>query len=275
MIDPVLLRSFLLIADGNSFSETSRRLSLRQSTVSDQVRKLEASLKCQLFTRDTQSVALTAEGEALIPFARDILEALGRAGRHFSGDAVRGRLRVGLSAEVGASRLMPVLRDFAASGVGTELAVTVAPAASLHAALAVGDLDLAIGERWPGESGGEPLWREELAFVGPAQGSPLPSPLSLVLPPAPSLTRTLALAALERVGRAWRLSCTSHARDGAQAAVAAGLGIGVMPDEPLPPGLAWIEGELPTPEPFDVVAHRHRGSAADLLATIRARLCDD
>ena len=281
MIDPLLLRTFLLIAEGHSFSEASRRLSLRQSTVSDHVRKLEASLGRQLFTRDTHSVALTAGGEALIPFAREILEAHERARRHFAGESSRGRLRLGLSAEIGAARLMPVLRDFAASHAGIELEIAVAPAAALQAAFANDDLDLAIGERWPGEGGGEPLWREELAFVqrqaDDALPPVLPPVLPLVLPPAPSLTRTLALAALERAGHPWRIACTSHARDGAQAAVAAGIGIGVMPDGPLPPGLAFVEGELPVPEPLDVVVRRHRGASgtAELLALIRARLCDE
>ena len=44
MLDPVLLKTFLVIAEGNSFSETSRKLAMRQSTVSDHVRRLEQHL---------------------------------------------------------------------------------------------------------------------------------------------------------------------------------------------------------------------------------------
>lgn len=277
MINPVLLRSFLLIAEGNSFSEAGRRLSLRQSTVSEQVRKLELSLGCQLFSRDTQSVTLTAKGEALVPHARTILEAQARARAHLEGGALRGALRLGLSTEIAATKLMPVLRDFAASREGIALEITMAPAAMLLAGFGAGGLDAVVAERWPGEGGGEPLWRDELAFVGAADAPERGSPLPLVLPAAPSLARTLALAALDRAGLPWRIACTAHGRDGARAAVAAGLGVGAWPDEPLPPGLAFIEGELPLIEPLDVVAHRDRGSAgaAELLAAVRAGLCDD
>lgn len=63
MLDPLLLRTFLVIAEGHSFSETSRKLAMRQSTVSDHVKRLEQGLGRQLFVRDTHSVALTREGE--------------------------------------------------------------------------------------------------------------------------------------------------------------------------------------------------------------------
>ncbi len=53
MLDPLLLKTFLVIAEGHSFSETSRMLAMRQSTVSDHVRRLEQHLGRQLFLRDT------------------------------------------------------------------------------------------------------------------------------------------------------------------------------------------------------------------------------
>ena len=41
MLDPVLLESFLAVAQARSFSEAGRRLNLRQSTISQHIRKLE------------------------------------------------------------------------------------------------------------------------------------------------------------------------------------------------------------------------------------------
>ena len=79
MLDPVLLKTFLVISEGRSFSETGRLLAMRQSTVSDHVRRLEQHLGRTLFARDSHSVSLTADGEALIGYARQILETAGRA----------------------------------------------------------------------------------------------------------------------------------------------------------------------------------------------------
>ena len=41
MLDPVLLQTFLAIAQTRSFTRTAERLGLRQSTVSQHIRKLE------------------------------------------------------------------------------------------------------------------------------------------------------------------------------------------------------------------------------------------
>ena len=51
----------------------------------------------RLFVRDTHSVTPTADGEAMIEFARGILAANERAERYFAGSQLRGRLRFGAS----------------------------------------------------------------------------------------------------------------------------------------------------------------------------------
>ena len=78
MLDPVLLESFLAVAQARSFSEAGRRLGLRQSTISQHIRKLEQAAGRRLFVRDTHSVAATADGEAMEGFA--VLRACELAG---------------------------------------------------------------------------------------------------------------------------------------------------------------------------------------------------
>jgi DNA-binding transcriptional LysR family regulator len=95
MLDPVLLQTFLAIAQTRSFTRAAERLGLRQSTVSQHIRKLEDEAGRRLFVRDTHSVAMTADGEAMIEFARSILAANERAERYFAGSELRGRLRFG------------------------------------------------------------------------------------------------------------------------------------------------------------------------------------
>ncbi len=73
MYDPSQLRTFLAVAQTLSFTQAARRLGLRQSTVSQHVRRLEDAVGRQLFSRDTHSVELTEDGEAMLGFARGIL----------------------------------------------------------------------------------------------------------------------------------------------------------------------------------------------------------
>ena len=63
------LLTFLTIAETLSFRSTARALVVAPAVVSERVRQLEATLGATLFRRTTRSVALTAQGQALIPFA--------------------------------------------------------------------------------------------------------------------------------------------------------------------------------------------------------------
>ena len=84
-------------------------------------------------------------------------------------------------------------------------------------------------------------WTEDLIWAGRPGFVPDPAkPLPLVLYPPPSMTRTLALDALETVGRSWRVVCTSGSLMGLRAAVEAGLGIAPHSAKVMPPGLAAI-----------------------------------
>ena len=65
MYEPELLRTFLAVAHALSFTRAAAALGLRQSTVSQHVRRLEEAVGRELFVRDTRKVVLTADGEAL------------------------------------------------------------------------------------------------------------------------------------------------------------------------------------------------------------------
>src|SRR4051812_37067782 len=100
MLDQSWLKSFAAVAQTLSFTSEGRRLNVRQSTVSEHVRKLEAACGVRLFIRDTHSVRLTTDGEAMIGFARSILEANDRALRHFGREELSGAVRLGVTEDV-------------------------------------------------------------------------------------------------------------------------------------------------------------------------------
>ncbi|CAM5663064.1 LysR substrate-binding domain-containing protein [Streptomyces hirsutus] len=61
------------------------------------MRRLEDATGRQLFTRDTHSVELTEDGEAMLGFARRILDVHEQAAQFFTRTRLRGRLRFGAS----------------------------------------------------------------------------------------------------------------------------------------------------------------------------------
>src|SRR6202167_1959416 len=147
MLDPVLLQTSLAVAQTRSFTRTAERLGLRQSTVSQHIRKLEQEAGRRLFVRDTHSVSMTADGDAMVEFARGILAANERAQRYFADSQLRGRLRFGASEDFVASRLSEVLREFVRTHPLVEFELTVGLSGELTEKLARGEIDLVCGKR--------------------------------------------------------------------------------------------------------------------------------
>lgn len=276
MLDPVQLKTFLVIARGHSFSEASRRLKLRQSTVSDHVRKLEKTLGHQLFIRDTHSVAMTVEGEALVEFARNILDTGERARNYFARSKMRGRVRFGASEDLVVSWLPEILQNFVDKHPLVDLEFTVALSGVLSEQFEAGELDVVLCKRRTGEERGDLVWRDELVWVDAGKVQPAASEqISLVVYPPPSITRTMALAALEKAGMSWRIACTSGSLNGLTAAVRAGLGIMVHARRLMPPGVGETAMQLPPLGPLEFVLLRtrraSRGPADELCAMILAK----
>ncbi|MEV0370679.1 LysR family transcriptional regulator [Streptomyces sp. NPDC050636] len=74
-IDPRLLRAFTAVADELHFTRAAARLYVAQQALSRDIRRLERELGADLFVRTTRQVALTADGERLLPYTRRVLAA--------------------------------------------------------------------------------------------------------------------------------------------------------------------------------------------------------
>lgn len=97
------LRTFLRVAQTGSFTAAAADLGLTQPAVSRQVSALEARLGVRLFHRTTTALALTAEGEHLIPLALRVIEAVEALGESAGAEreALAGRVRLALPAPLG------------------------------------------------------------------------------------------------------------------------------------------------------------------------------
>jgi DNA-binding transcriptional LysR family regulator len=278
-LDPILLRTFLVIAQGHSFSEASRKLAMRQSTVSDHIRRLEHHLGRQVFARDTHSVALTKDGEALVGYARQILDTCERAERYFAGTRLRGRLRFGATEDLVASFLPDILEEFTRQHPEIDLELTVALSTRLVTRFEAGELDLVFCKRWPGETRGELVWRDEIVWVGRADSREKMSNaeeviLPLILYPPPSITRSIIIAALTEAEMAWRVACTSDTLTGLTTAVSAGLGLMVLARRLVPANLVILDDRpsLPSPGQLDFVLLRGAPSSQTPIAEMAAAI---
>ncbi|WP_216896445.1 LysR substrate-binding domain-containing protein [Nocardia alni] len=271
MFDPDLLRTFLAVERTGGFTAAGRILGLRQSTVSGHIARLEQAAGRELLRRDTRNLALTADGAAMVGFARTILDAQTQAERFFSDSRLTGLIRLGASDDVMGRELPDVLLEFQRSHPGVDLELTVGLSENLKTRMAAGELDLVVGKRRPGERHGELLWRDRLVWAGRQGAAGFTDPVPLVTYPPPSMTREAALEALRVQGRSWRIACVSDSQLGLRAAVLAGLGVIVHAESLLPAGLFAVADEsLPELGDLEFVLVRRRSK----LSEPERALCD-
>src|SRR5260370_29600279 len=68
------LKSIVAIAEEGTITAAATRLPLAQSALSRQINDLEDALHIQIFERDRGGMNLTAAGESLLRFARELLQ---------------------------------------------------------------------------------------------------------------------------------------------------------------------------------------------------------
>lgn len=180
-------RAFLAAAECGSITRAAEELYVSQPALSQTIRQLEAALHCALFRRTPKGVILTAEGRALLPFAREGIARLKRG---------EGRVRALTSLEdgeitVGASDmtleffLLPRLEEFHRLHPGVRVTITNGPTPETLRRLDVGSIDFGVVSEPADFPGAIPLREIEDIFVArpdDAAAEPL-SPAALAARP--------------------------------------------------------------------------------------------
>ncbi len=249
LLDPRQLQAFVIVSETASFTRAAQRLGISQSTVSQRVRLLERTVERELLERDTQTVTMTPDGEAMRRFAVALLELNQDAVMRFSDSVPRRRIRFGASDDFTQSRLPDVLRRFRKVHPHIDIELTIALSSVLERQLNAREIDLILIKREPGDGHGTLVGVDDLRWFA-AEGFELDEgqPLPLILLPEPSLTRELTLRAMKDQNRSYRAACTANGFSGLFAAALAGLGLlpHALPLTPL--GLVDVTERFDLPE---------------------------
>jgi DNA-binding transcriptional LysR family regulator len=232
MLDLDLLRSFVSVVDAGGFTRAGERVHRTQSTVSQQIRRLEESIGRPLLHRNGKRATPTEEGERLLSYARRIL-ALAEEARDVVGRPTsEGVVRLGIPEDFAAYRLAEMLSEFARDRPALRLDVRSDLSVKLGSDLERGELDIALFKREAGGRGAIATWPERLQWVTSRSHSidRRRAPMPLAVFPQGCLYRNRAIHTLEAAGRAWHIAYTSPNLAGIQAAVSAGLGVSILPD---------------------------------------------
>jgi DNA-binding transcriptional LysR family regulator len=230
LFDLDLLRTLVAVADCGSFTAASARLHSTQSTVSQKIRRLEEMSGHRLLERASRDVRATDAGEALLALARRMLELNDETLDVLAGAAVAMTVRLGVPDDFAAGRTVALLAAFGRRHPQVKLEVTTGLSRDLGGGYGRGGLDLVVLKQKRHSREAVARWPETLRWIDSA-GHPAfdTEPLPLVTFPLRGLYRDEVIRVAEGLGRSWRISFTSSSLSGIQAAVAAGLGISLLP----------------------------------------------
>jgi DNA-binding transcriptional LysR family regulator len=230
MLDLELLRSFVSVVDAGGFTRAGERVHRTQSTVSQQIKRLEDDIGQPLLNRNGKDVTPTEAGERLLSYARRLLALAEEARDVLTRPGNEGAVRLGVPEDFAAYRLAKLLAAFSRSHPTLRLDVRADQSTYLKRDLERGDLDLALFKRDAGEKGGIAVWPERVHWIT-SKSHPVDSKtgsVPLIGYPAGCLYRSRAIHALESAGRTWHMAYTSSSLAGIQAAVGAGMGLSIL-----------------------------------------------
>jgi DNA-binding transcriptional LysR family regulator len=272
--DIAFLRSFVAVAEAGTLRRAGEQRARSTAAISQQMRALEGLAGVSLFERAGGKVLLSAQGRALLPYARELIR-LNDEAMHALQRPGAGTVRFGMPQDFAASALAEALAGLARTHPQVLVEAHVERNSRVAAMFSEGALDLALLIGRAGAAGGEAvaqvpgMWlaREDFRIT---PGTPLP----LLLLEPPCLFREFALEALARAGIAYRVAFTSPSVSGLWAALRAGVGVTARMPIGLPQQVgSWGAPGLPPPPPVRLSLHRRgegHAMAVDALFAIVA-----
>jgi molybdate transport repressor ModE-like protein len=278
------LRTLAAVIDAGSLTAAAPRVFLSQSSVSEQIRKLEERAGQSLLTRSKAGVTPTEAGTRLLAYARRILALSDEAFRDLHGETLQGELRVAVTDYFRPGDLTRLLGRLGESYPQVRLNVSILKSDALRAAYAHGDFDVGLAMNIAGaspssEQGAKApvIRRESLAWLG-ATGLRLTrgEPVRLLALPDTCSLHQFTVALLRRRRVPYVLAPVASGVAGLQSALAAGLGVACLNESAMSDGVTRVSaphGLPPLPRVAFQLLPGRRGETAfvtrarEMLAT--------
>lgn len=278
--DAEALRTFVTGIELGSFVLAAERLGRSTSAISAQLKKLEQQAGTALVQKSGRHLALTAQGEILLGYARRLLTLNDEACAAMTASAISGEIRLGLQEDFGEALLPAILGQFSRTYPNVQISATVTRNGPLLAAIRQNELDLALS--WQGEETtpfNQPLGNLPLKWISSpefdltsyfVEGTPVPL---LVFDP-PCIMRSLAIAALDRAGIPWRIAFTSPSLSGIWAAASAGLGVTLRTEIGMPKKLHTLStADLPEMGNLGIALHQSNSHLSEATGYLHKTIC--
>ena len=277
MLDPRLLRSFAAIVDTGSFTLAAQRLAMTQSTISQQLARLEEGLDVVLVDRAARPIKATPAGERLLGYARRILALQEEAQAALGDPAGTAPIRIGVPEDIVSSEMAGVFHDFTRRHREVHLDVTAGLSRDLTRSYRAGEFDILIAKEPAAAPDCRATFPEALAWFESAHAPQAwPNPVPLVAFPPGGLYREAMFERIEGERLRWYIAFTGSSLHNVLVAVEAGLGLSLLPKAAAAGYRVRQYGGFPEEAAIavSIYAWENAGLVAELVEGIRAVLAD-
>jgi DNA-binding transcriptional LysR family regulator len=246
-LDMTALRSFVAVADCGGVTRAAGFLNLTQSAVSMQLKRLEESLDLKLLDRSARTIALTANGEQLLSYARRMLDLNDEVFGRLTAQEFEGEIVLGVPHDIVYPSIPQVLQQFNHAYPRMRVHLVSSFTLKLKEMLARGEADLILTTEDTLDAGGETLVELPVVWVGAINGSAWRQrPLRLAFEHR-CLFRKGVQKALDDDGIPWQMAIESDQSRTIEASVSADLAVHAMLVGSTPPQSETVQhgGALP------------------------------
>ncbi|WP_288390541.1 LysR family transcriptional regulator [uncultured Acinetobacter sp.] len=230
MFDPRLLRAFVAIVETGSFTLAADQLHMTQSTISQQLARLEHAVGKPLIERQSRCLQLTTAGESLLGYARRILALQLEAQNVLSTTTGSIPIRIGVPEDIMNTEMARLLHSFSEAHRSIRLDVTAGLSRDLMTRYRAGQFDIVVVKEPMASADHFATFPEAIAWFESQHFSQVwPDPIPLVTFPQGGLYRDEMFDFIERERKHWYVAFSSNSLASVLVGIEAGLGISLLP----------------------------------------------
>jgi len=230
------LRVFIKVVEHGGITRAATELNRVPSNVTARIKKLEQELGKLLFIRENNRLRISATGEQLIPYAKQLLALAQQTIEELIDDSPKGKLKIGSMEAVAATRLVEPLMCFHREYPVVELEIKTAPTGDLIKKVLAGELDVALvaDPKKDNRLVITPVFKETLVIVSDLGHKPIKCPQDLksdttIMGFSSSCAYRTRLSDWIRQDRDLMKPVEINSYHTLLSCVAAGMGVGIVP----------------------------------------------
>ena len=269
-LDIDLLRTLKAIHDFGGVTRAAEHLSLTQSAVSHKIRRFEHGIGCQLLRRKPGQDLFTSDGKHLVAYAEKIISIHDEALLGINKPTLSGQVRLGITEEMVNTGLAKVLGRFGRLYPGVRVKTRVEQSLMLEELLRQSQIDMAVMQlfRHEVETGDLTMQQDRLAWVKSIDYEmPEDGRIPFIAFDQNCFYRQWAAQELAGSDKLLDVVLECASNEGVTSAVLAGMGVALIAERHLQPGMERVDIAQPPDIVFVIRCARTR--PAEHLAALR------